>query len=579
MTGAGRKSPPRREPEVCRIDEEKLAEFDRAILGNMTFGEIARSMHDRMKNGALIKRDKMRAPIKLTVTVNVESPDTQSTAAQSPLVPQNLCSEADIDGESKEIPVSLQNSGDGAFAAAIREQQTFSELRDVTLDSRMRFFSFCENTRPPYRGTWSKVSTIITGRRPFHRDEERLNYEQDSEAEWEEEEEAGEDIGLSDEEEDGCEDNDLVYDEFFKRDDEETSDLDSDGEGMASARISRRQGPREILGPHFILATTSCASSSSDAAHALMQYQAIRHDADSFMECTDGDIIFNDDSAPRTDGAPGTARGEGAEAGEEKKPRIFPEHLVSVLAKLVNGKKDGVDKLVDAFVIDNPSVPKAQVKKKIQEVASRSRHPDGYGCQRWVVKADLCEALGVGGIYEVPFTPPKGEKKSRPKKKGGESSSSEPTVTPQDMTAALSLVIESLPTTADAAKYIVKNWEILGKTIYPWTLLWPRLVSLGWGQEEAHLFTLSSCVIVPDWAADKYKACGKKPSELTRNRDYFIDQDDVRNYILKYGVSATDLPPTPGRSRKREQQESSSLTESPYLKVNHNNSTAIEMCI
>merc|ERR1711871_94517 len=123
-----------------------------------------------------------------------------------------------------------------------------------------RFFSFCENTRPLYRGTWSKVSTIITGRRPFHRDEERLNYEQDSEAEWEEEEEAGEDIGLSDEEEDGCEDNDLVYDEFFKRDDEETSDLDSDGEGMASARISRRQGPREILGPHFILATTSCAS-------------------------------------------------------------------------------------------------------------------------------------------------------------------------------------------------------------------------------------------------------------------------------------------------------------------------------
>jgi chromatin assembly factor 1 subunit A len=42
-------------------------------------------------------------------------------------------------------------------------------------------------------GTWSKKSTFVTGRRPFGKDTEVLNYDYDSEAEWEEEE-PGEDI-------------------------------------------------------------------------------------------------------------------------------------------------------------------------------------------------------------------------------------------------------------------------------------------------------------------------------------------------------------------------------------------------
>jgi hypothetical protein len=41
-------------------------------------------------------------------------------------------------------------------------------------------------------GTWSKTSQLITGRRPFARDTTLLDYEVDSEAEWEADEEGEE---------------------------------------------------------------------------------------------------------------------------------------------------------------------------------------------------------------------------------------------------------------------------------------------------------------------------------------------------------------------------------------------------
>lgn len=86
----------------------------------------------------------------------------------------------------------------------------------------MKYLHFAEDHRPPYFGTFSKHSSLIAGKRPLHRDEEVFNYEYDSEAEWEEEEE-GEDLGESD---DGDEEpaDDLVYDEFFCKDDDLGSD-------------------------------------------------------------------------------------------------------------------------------------------------------------------------------------------------------------------------------------------------------------------------------------------------------------------------------------------------------------------
>uniref|UniRef100_A0A915PPR3 Chromatin assembly factor 1 subunit A n=1 Tax=Setaria digitata TaxID=48799 RepID=A0A915PPR3_9BILA len=50
--------------------------------------------------------------------------------------------------------------------------------------NRAKLFQFHDNWRPAYYGTWRKRSTVITGRRPFAKDAE-IDYEVDSDEEWE----------------------------------------------------------------------------------------------------------------------------------------------------------------------------------------------------------------------------------------------------------------------------------------------------------------------------------------------------------------------------------------------------------
>ena len=58
--------------------------------------------------------------------------------------------------------------------------------KDVVVNSRMKFFQIREfgGHRPPYRGTFSKSSRILSGRRPCLKDPELFDYDYDSETEW-----------------------------------------------------------------------------------------------------------------------------------------------------------------------------------------------------------------------------------------------------------------------------------------------------------------------------------------------------------------------------------------------------------
>ncbi|EMR10202.1 hypothetical protein PNEG_01475 [Pneumocystis murina B123] len=87
----------------------------------------------------------------------------------------------------------------------------------------MKLLQFREDVRPPYYGTFSKSSFILTPRNPFKTDEHLFNYNYDSEAEWIEEEE-GEDIDNmddSEEEEDAA---------ALKEDEDDRDFLDDEGE-------------------------------------------------------------------------------------------------------------------------------------------------------------------------------------------------------------------------------------------------------------------------------------------------------------------------------------------------------------
>ena len=66
------------------------------------------------------------------------------------------------------------------------------------------------------QGTWSKISSVISGRKPFAQDADLLDYEYDSEAEWEEDE-PGEELKSDDDLDDD--------EELMEVDDEDDNDV------------------------------------------------------------------------------------------------------------------------------------------------------------------------------------------------------------------------------------------------------------------------------------------------------------------------------------------------------------------
>ena len=58
----------------------------------------------------------------------------------------------------------------------------------------MKLLKFSDDVRPGYIGTWTKHSSVVTGRRPFAKDVDLLDYEYDSEAEWDDDPEDAEDV-------------------------------------------------------------------------------------------------------------------------------------------------------------------------------------------------------------------------------------------------------------------------------------------------------------------------------------------------------------------------------------------------
>lgn len=57
-----------------------------------------------------------------------------------------------------------------------------------------KLLKFHADVRPGYFGTWTKTSSTISGRNPYGRDTTLLDYDYDSEAEWDEDPEDAEDI-------------------------------------------------------------------------------------------------------------------------------------------------------------------------------------------------------------------------------------------------------------------------------------------------------------------------------------------------------------------------------------------------
>lgn len=162
-----------------------------------------------------------------------------------------------------QINVAVAVAGN-AFGA-----EEYSEIKEVFVDSRIKTLKFWEDERPAYVGTYSKKSRIVNGRNPFGRDDELLNYDVDSEEEWDPDEADGEDIGNSDDDHDEDEEgNELMYDDFFRRDNDFGSDADSDGE-LISGNITNRKFEEEVLGPTFVRISASQPQQINAVRHGM----------------------------------------------------------------------------------------------------------------------------------------------------------------------------------------------------------------------------------------------------------------------------------------------------------------------
>ena len=357
-------------------------------------------------------------------------------------------------------------------------QEGYAESAEVHVDGFMRTFSFADDhKRPAYFGTRSKVSAIISGRRPFEHDHNMVNYDYDSEDEYDEEAD-GEDIMESDgEDEEGG--NDLEFDEFFRHDNDFGSDADSDGEMMAAVimrsrpgeekvglrflrdengqwqqrgngwatagRIMQAPGMKAILdesADHPTAALANCFESEKDVVRLRNYGCVVFANARSmpFLGWTESqpkkavkaevpdneeDVDNSAQSAKREAKAPKEPK-----AKPEPKP-VVPKHmdeaLLPALVKHIHGRCEGAEKIVAEFCTAHPTEAKAKVERKMKEIANKKKSDEGYGTARWVVNKSVIDSIGltVGTSVEgseesfdlpnLAFTPPK-VKRQRPQK-------------------------------------------------------------------------------------------------------------------------------------------------------------------
>ncbi|KAJ2704852.1 hypothetical protein H4R19_005193, partial [Coemansia spiralis] len=104
---------------------------------------------------------------------------------------------------------------------------------------RVKLVQFHGTRRPGYFGTWSRAIRHVCGRRPFAQDKAELDYSVDSDAEWEADDEEGEELRSDNEDDDDDDEDDDEDDDDF---DEEGGFVVGDGETLPRAHRCSSSG-------------------------------------------------------------------------------------------------------------------------------------------------------------------------------------------------------------------------------------------------------------------------------------------------------------------------------------------------
>jgi hypothetical protein len=259
---------------------------------------------------------------------------------------------------------------------------------------KMKLFQFFENHRPAYYGTWRKNTKVISGRHPFKKDTELLDYDFDSEIEWVADEE-GEEC-LSDEED---EEEDIIESQYEQGDDDGwlvPHGYLSDDEGVEEDidkvnKLDKKNDPKPmkvvplipvIIGP--IYAENSYDEIPQDANLAQYTVQLIDEDMnlplDPFKKYPSNDDNNNNSN----------------EDIDKKLKIVFPEEHLSIFVKIVQYSLKGMIKIIDEAkeMKEFKNIPKIQIEKKLREIAVKEK-PEGAFKSCWCVKDEIYKKLNI----------------------------------------------------------------------------------------------------------------------------------------------------------------------------------------
>ncbi|KAI8843972.1 hypothetical protein BJ741DRAFT_589692 [Chytriomyces cf. hyalinus JEL632] len=331
------------------------------------------------------------------------------------------------DSLRKQQAVTIHSSAP-TMLADLFDTETTAAAMDVVMDEegdpfakfrecRWKFLKFQEDYRPPYFGTWTKKSRVIKGKNPWAKDVGGgvLNYEVDSEAEWEEDE-PGEELQSEDEEDDGAVsgpnavgtggeadgeelDDWLVPDGYLSEDEADGEDGDKAGrQGDKSFKevIQKKIGP---LVPVVLSLFGDNNGTTMEAGldNYEMVWMADIGSVDPFTFKRNSPLAVVSGSQHGKNYSGGKSLSKALKANSEK--HIFDDANLEALVQLVDGSSLSLGKLVEVTKEKFPSVSKVQMELKIRHIAVKEKR-DGEDKSHWHIKDEydhLCADEALGG--------------------------------------------------------------------------------------------------------------------------------------------------------------------------------------
>jgi chromatin assembly factor 1 subunit A len=330
------------------------------------------------------------------------------------LTPRAVASRA---RRTRKVPVQVYETviPDGYTFGA----QPYAEPKTIRVANKYKYLSFYEDCRPPYHGTWTKGrSPLVTGKNPFGQDTKHLDYDVDSEGEWEEGDcEVGEDVedeGADDEEEDMDREDADDQDGFICSDDDMGSDdeeIDEETKLLRKKKLEARnlQAINSNLQKKtivdqcavYVIAPQAGGIPADKCLNKLPEGTEIiegvsPREAFDLLSSHTGRILVSED--PCLDAFPPLLIEEGnldAPVPSTGIDDMSQEDLIAFVEFVHHSSLPSKDRLVEELRTAHKTITssRARATRKLHSIAEKKRHPNGG--VYWEVKRDVLEELGL----------------------------------------------------------------------------------------------------------------------------------------------------------------------------------------